>query len=166
MTLSSAKQKFIKTWGDLSSAWGIPKSMAQIHALLLISPKAMDVKSITQFLDISIGNANTNLRNLMEWQLIYKTKGPNKRKDYYQAEKDMWNIFSRILAKRKKQELDPITKSLDELLDVSNDCQESKEFCRMIRSLKQLTSATDHALDFLLQSDSDWVLKSWSQIVK
>ncbi len=166
MELKTAKQKFINTWGKMSSSWGVPKSMAQMHALLLISPRALDVQQITEALSISMGNANTNLRKLIEWKLIYKKKMKNKRKDYYLAEKDMWTIFSRILEKRKKEELDPIAQTLDELMEVSCSCHDSKEFCRVIRSLKQFTNLTDSALDYIIQSDSDWIIKSWDKIIR
>ena len=78
----------------MASAWGINKTMAQIHALLYAENEPLDTDTIMEQLSISRGNANMNLRNLVQWQLVNKVHFKGKRKDYYTAEKDVWNIVA------------------------------------------------------------------------
>ncbi len=113
-----------------------------------------------------MGNANTNLRKLLDWQLIYKKKLTNKRKDYFLAEKDMWTIFVRVLTKRKEKELQPMINTIDELLELKANCTASKEFCRVIRSIKQFSNIAGSATENLIQADSDFVLRTWSELVQ
>ncbi len=97
----------------MASAWGINKTMAQIHALLYAEPEPIDTDTVMDRLDISRGNANMNLHRLLEWGLIEKVTLPGKRKDYYVAETDVWNIVSTIIRERQQQEIAPIRKNLD-----------------------------------------------------
>jgi DNA-binding transcriptional regulator GbsR (MarR family) len=88
MELPEAKQKFIESWGKLGSEWGINRTMAQVHALLLISPEALTTEEIMETLSISRGNANMTLRDLMGWGLIEKQHRAGERKEYFYADKD------------------------------------------------------------------------------
>ncbi|MBP7274479.1 MAG: ArsR family transcriptional regulator, partial [Saprospiraceae bacterium] len=88
-TLEERKQQFIQTWGILGMNWGINKTMAQIHGLLLVSPEPMCQDDIIYTLGISVGNASMNLRALIDWGIVYKTIKNGNRKEYYEAEKDM-----------------------------------------------------------------------------
>src|SRR5690625_380347 len=100
----------------MASAWGINKTMAQIHALLYAEADALDTDAIMKQLDISRGNANMNLRNLMQWQLIHKVHFKGSRKDYYTAEKEVWNIVSTIIRERQQREIAPILNNLNDCL--------------------------------------------------
>ncbi len=80
MKFPEAKKQFIQTWGTLGSEWGINRSMAQVHALLLIAPKPLSADEIMEELSISRGNANMNLRDLMNWTLVSKQLVPGERK--------------------------------------------------------------------------------------
>ncbi|MDZ7681329.1 MAG: hypothetical protein U5J63_06325 [Fodinibius sp.] len=86
-THEEALEQFILLWGEMASAWGINHTMAQIHALLYAESDPLDTDAIMEQLDISRGNANMNLRNLLQWQLIHKVHFKGKRRDYYTAEK-------------------------------------------------------------------------------
>src|SRR5476649_1278196 len=121
MELAEAKQKFIEAWGKLGSEWGINRTMAQIHALLLISPGALTTEEIMEALNISRGNANMTLRDLMGWGLIEKQHRAGERKEYFFADKDTWNIARQVAKERRKRELDPVLKILDELSKVEGD---------------------------------------------
>src|SRR5258708_20564384 len=94
MELPEAKQKFIEGWGKLGSEWGINRTMAQVHALLLISPGALTTEEIMEQLSISRGNANMTLRDLMSWGLIEKQHRAGERKEYFFPEKNVWTIAS------------------------------------------------------------------------
>ncbi|MGB0932176.1 MAG: GbsR/MarR family transcriptional regulator, partial [Chitinophagales bacterium] len=108
MTLQEGKEQFIQTWGALGSKWGINRTMAQVHALLLVSPEALTASEVKETLAISMGNANMNLRALIDWGLIRKEHKLGHRKEYYYAEKDVWKVAQQIIAGRKKRELTPI----------------------------------------------------------
>ena len=97
MKFQEGKDKFIQAWGTLGSEWGVNRTMAQIHALLLISSEALSAQEIMDELQISLGNANMNLRALISWGLVYKQLKPGERKDFFIAEKDMWSVMKKIM---------------------------------------------------------------------
>ncbi len=107
-----ALQRFILFWGEMASRWGINRTMAQIHALLYASENAMDTDEIMLHLQISRGNANMNLRSLINWDLVRKVHQSGSRKDYYTAEKDVWKITTRVVKEREKRELQPVKQQL------------------------------------------------------
>lgn len=156
LEFSDCKQKFLDTWGKLGPQWGINKTMAQIHALLLVSKNPLNVEQMLKELDISKANAHLNLKALMEWGLIYKDCRDNCRCEYYVAEKNVHQIFKQILINRKKRELDPILEQIDALVRCSETCEESKEFRKMLLELKDFTNKADHALELLKKTDSHW----------
>src|SRR5688500_19835214 len=107
MKLSEAKAQFIQSWGLLGAQWGVNRAMAQIHALLLIAPEPMSAEEIMEALDISRGNANMNVRELMNWGIVEKVLVPGERKEFFISEKDIWKAATAIARERKKRELDP-----------------------------------------------------------
>lgn len=111
-----ALEEFILLWGEMASAWGINKTMAQIHALLYAEAEPLDTDAIMKQLNISRGNANMNLRSLSQWQLIHKVHFKGERKDFYTADKDVWSIVSTIARERQQREVEPIRKNLEETL--------------------------------------------------
>lgn len=136
----------------MASAWGINKTMAQIHALLYAETEPLDTDAIMDQLDISRGNANMNLRNLLQWQLVHKVHFKGKRKDYYTAEKDVWSIVSTIIRERQQREVAPIRENLNDCLDlfdenetISEEEQEFKEriekFTEFLEMFERFTSA-------------------------
>lgn len=122
-----AIDQFILLWEEMASAWGINKTMAQIHALLYAENDPLDTDSIMQKLSISRGNANMNLRNLLQWQLIQKVHYPGERKDFFTAEKDVWNVVAALIKERHQREVNPIRQSLTEALAIYDDHQEQTE---------------------------------------
>jgi DNA-binding transcriptional regulator GbsR (MarR family) len=119
-----AIDQFVLLWGEMASAWGINKTMAQIHALLYAKSEPLDTDAIMSGLDISRGNANMNLRNLIQWQLIYKVHKKGERKDYYTAEKDVWNIVAKIVKERQQREIAPIRNNLKQCLTLFDSPEE------------------------------------------
>lgn len=106
---------FVALWGDMGSAWGINRTMAQLHALLYATEEPLDTDTLMARLGISRGNANTNLRALLGWGLVRKVPRDGSRKDFFEAEKDVWEITRRILEHREARELRPVLDRLDEL---------------------------------------------------
>jgi len=91
MQINEAKQQFVQAWGALGSQWGINKTMAQIHALMMVSTDALSTEEIMEQLSISRGNANMNIRELMDWALVTKVFKHGERRDYFIGEKDVEN---------------------------------------------------------------------------
>lgn len=113
-----ALDQFLLLWGEMGPAWGINKTMAQVHALLYAVDEPMDTDSIMDQLDISRGNANMNLRKLTEWGLVSKTQHDGSRKEYFTAEKDVWVIASIIIQERQYRELMPVKQNLIDCLEL------------------------------------------------
>ncbi len=106
---------FVDLWGDMATSWGINRTMAQIHALLFASAEPLDTDTIMERLAISRGNANTNLRALLDWTLVRKTARDGSRKDFYVAEADVWTITATIIEERRRREIAPVRQALAEL---------------------------------------------------
>ena len=139
MKLVEAKQQFIHSWGVLGSQWGINRTMAQVHALLLVASAPLSTDEIMEQLNISRGNANMNIRDLIEWNLVNKVIVPGDRKEYFSAEKDIWKVATHIMYQRKKRELDPMVKTLNQISTIEGDKKdlEIKAFTEAIGNVKK-----------------------------
>lgn len=166
MTYPEGKDKFIQSWGTLGSHWGINRTMAQIHALLLLAPDVLSAEQIRDELKISMGNANMNLRALIDWGLVYKEHKAGERKEFFKAEKDMLEIVKKIIQQRKKKELEPLTKVLDELSEVRAQDANSAEFVKVMNEIKLFSSKTDILLDRIATSDSNWLFGTFMTLIK
>jgi len=164
MDVQEARAQFIKAWEELSFSWGVSKSMAAVHALLLGSSQPLSAYDIREALGASIGSVHKNLHELQDWNLIYKKKLADRRKEYFTAEKDMWTVFRRIAEKRKEKELEPLLKVLDHLLVVQGEDHETREFKEMLQDLKQFSCSADSALQGLIRSESNWIVNTWMHI--
>ncbi len=118
-----ALEQFVLYWGEMASSWGINKTMAQIHALLYAEAEPMDTDTVMEELKISRGNANMNLRKLQEWGLVHKVHREGERREFFTAEKDVWNMAARIIQERQRLEIKPIKENLKECLDLVKEGQ-------------------------------------------
>ena len=168
MNITEAKQKFIEQWGILATQWGINRTMAQVHALLLISDKNMSTDDIMAALSISRGNANMNVRELMNWNLVRKVIAPGDRKEYFTAEKDMWKVAMNIMEQRTKRELDPMVKLLDELSKVEGDKRnpEIKSFADSMNNIKKFSEQADKIMGVMIKAEENWFWGSFLKIFK
>jgi len=105
--LSSAEQKFILHWGEMGARWGISRTVAQIHALLYISPKALTAEQIAETLSVARSNVSTSVKELQSWGLVSVQHELGERRDRYESLKDVWELFKVILDGRKRREVDP-----------------------------------------------------------
>ncbi len=154
ISYQEAKNSLIQAWGTLGSNWGINRTMAQIHALLLISPENLSTEDIMADLQISRGNANMNTRALIDWGLVHKVHKPGDRKEYFSAEKDMWQITRQIARERRKRELNPVIKVLEQVQNVNNkSTAESKELLRVTKELQFLVRKADGFLGMVTGFD-------------
>ncbi|MHC4990788.1 MAG: GbsR/MarR family transcriptional regulator [Planctomycetota bacterium] len=107
-----AQEGFVQLWGQMGSSWGIPRTMAEVHALLFVTGRPMNTDEVMERLKISRGNASMTLRALVEWRIVYREHVRGDRKEYFVAEQDVWKLFRRILRERKKREIDPLLDAL------------------------------------------------------
>lgn len=165
MELAEAKQKFIEAWGKLGSEWGINRTMAQVHALLLMSPEALTTEEVMEQLSISRGNANMTLRDLISWGLVEKQHKPGERKEYFFAEKDAWAIARQVAEERRKRELDPVIKILNELALVNGNEKDPayKTFKTTVTDINKLAKNAYKMLDTMLKAEENWF---WGSIFK
>lgn len=113
-TLAQVEQQFIELWGDMSSWWGVNRTMAEIHGLLYITGAALSAEQIQQRLGISRGNVSMNIRTLVEWGLVRRVRRRGDRKEYFESLADVWEMFTVLAQQRKRREIDPIIKTLKE----------------------------------------------------
>ncbi|MDE1170337.1 MAG: MarR family transcriptional regulator [Verrucomicrobium sp.] len=106
--LVEARDEFIAHWGAMGSAWGINRTMAQIHALLMTSERPLTTDEVMAELKISRGNAHQNLKELIDWGLIRTVLRKGERKEYFESEKDVWKMFCTITRGRKRREIEPV----------------------------------------------------------
>jgi len=163
MKLDEAKLRFIEAWGTLGSNWGINRTMAQVHALLLISPESLSTDDVMEKLNISRGNANMNLRDLIDWGLVKKQLKPGERKEFFLAEKHIWTVFIRIARERKRRELEPIFNVLEDLQTVEGDDKDTKSFIKMIGDIQNFSKRADKTLDTMIKADEN---KFMSAVIK
>ncbi len=158
MKLEEAKAQFIQTWGTLGSTWGINRTMAQVHALLMISADPLTTEDIMNELNISRGNANMNLRDLIDWGLIEKVHKSGERKEYFWAEKDIWKVTTQVAKERKKRELEPVLKVLDQLSKVEGDKKDKnvKAFTEAISGIKRMANNAEKTIDTMVKAEENW----------
>lgn len=168
MELAEAKEKFIEAWGKLGSEWGINRTMAQVHALLLISPEALTTEEIMAELSISRGNANMTVRDLIDWGLVEKQHRTGERKEYFFAEKDTWIIARQVAKERKKRELDPVIKILNQLSEVKGDIKDPayKTFKTSVTNINKLANNVNKTLETMLKAEENWFFGSIFKILK
>ena len=156
MKTAEAKQKFIDSWGTLGSKWGINKSMAQVHALMLSESDDLSTEQVMEMLHISRGNANMSIRALIDWGLVYKAFKQGDRKEYFKAEKDIWVISQQILRERRRRELDPLIRVLSELKGCEAESKEDKEFVKTMKEIESFATRTDKLMDKAINADKNW----------
>ncbi len=168
MKLTEARQHFISSWGAFGTHWGINRSMAQIHALLMVSPEPLTQDEMMEQLNISRGNTNMNIRELINWGLVERVIIPGERREYFSAEKDMWKVVRMIVKERKKRELEPMLKLLERLETVEGDKKdpEVKAFLDVVAGIRKLGRKADRTLDMMINAEEHWFLSVMSKFVK
>jgi DNA-binding transcriptional regulator GbsR (MarR family) len=168
MKLYEAKQQFISSWGAFGTHWGINRTMAQIHALLLITPDPLTQDDIMNELNISRGNTNMNIRELINWGLVERVLLTGERKEYFTAEKDIWKVVKQIVKERKKRELEPMLKLLDQLEAVEGDKRDKhvKTFVDTVSGIKKLGKQADKTLDMMIKAEESWFVGTLMKMFK
>jgi DNA-binding transcriptional regulator GbsR (MarR family) len=168
MKLAEAKAQFISSWGAFGTNWGINRTMAQIHALLLISPNPITQDEIMEELNISRGNVNMNTRELIDWGLVERVLLPGERKEYFTAEKDIWKVSTQIVKERKKRELDPMLKLLAQLEKIDGDKKDAaaKQFIDTVQGIKKMGNQADKMLDVMIKAEENWITNTLLKFFK
>ncbi|MBT65300.1 hypothetical protein SH580_11225 [Coraliomargarita algicola] len=157
---AKTKADFIAQWGTLGSSWGINRTMAQIHAFLMLAVEPTDTNEVMQALKISRGNANSNLRDLVGWGLVRRVTYPGDRKEYFEAEKDVWTMFCIIARERKRREIDPALNLLQSSSSKSykKTDPEQQLFASQTKALAEFVQTADLVLDKVARSEESKVL--------
>ena len=105
--LSPVQQKFVLHWGEMGTRWGINRTVAQIHALLYISPEPLHAEQIVQALGVARSNVSTSLKELQGWGIVKRVHVMGDSRDHFESMKEVWEMFRVVLDERKKREIDP-----------------------------------------------------------
>ena len=165
MQLQEAKEKFVQAWGAFGTNWGINRTMAQVHALLLVSQQALSADDIMESLDISRGNANMNVRALIEWGLVYKENRNGERREYFMAEKEIWIVIRQIIIHRKKKELEPALNLLEEVQNVEEESKEKEDFVKIISDIEMFSRKADILLEKLIEAEAEWLMGTFIKMI-
>lgn len=164
-----AFDQFVLYWGEMASAWGINKTMAQIHALLFAAAEPLDTDQIMEHLQISRGNAHMNIHNLLAWGLVHKVDIKGERRDYYTADKDIWETAGKIIRERQRLEITPIRKNLRSCLVIlekdKKQSEKQKEFKERIEDFLALLELFEDFTVAILPYVNQKNLKSLRKLV-
>ena len=158
--LVEARQDFLDQWATLGPAWGVNRTMSQIHALLMIQNEPLNTDEIMAELGVSRGNAHANLKELLTWGLLKSIKVPGDRKEYFEAEKDVWRVVQLITRERKRKELQPVLDTLGDCLEKTKGLKdaESKAFRKQIRELQKFAQLGDRVMERISSRKSGFIL--------
>jgi DNA-binding transcriptional regulator GbsR (MarR family) len=124
--LTPVQQKFILHWGEMGTRWGINRTVAQIHALLFISPRPLHAEEIVETLGVARSNVSTSLKELQGWGIVKMVHVLGDKRDHFESMKDVWELFRVVLDERKRREIDPTLLMLRECI-AEADTQKDKD---------------------------------------
>jgi DNA-binding transcriptional regulator GbsR (MarR family) len=168
MKLAEAKTQFISSWGAFGTHWGINKTMAQIHALLMVSPDPLTQDDVMEQLSLSRGNVNMNIRELVDWGLVDRVIISGERKEFFSAEKDIWKVATQIIRERKRRELDPMLKLLAGMEHIEGDASDKalKQFTETVSGIRKFGKQADKMLETLVKADENWLVGTLFKLIK
>jgi DNA-binding transcriptional regulator GbsR (MarR family) len=158
--LTAARDEFISQWGAMGGAWGINRTMAQVHALLMTSERALTTDEVMADLKISRGNAHQNLRELVGWGLVRSVIRKGERKEYFESEKDVWRMFCTIARERKRREVEPALRALRacEAQTAGLRGEKAVAFNRQIKALADFLGQMDAIMDRMSRSEQSTIM--------
>ncbi|HTR46739.1 MAG TPA: MarR family transcriptional regulator [Verrucomicrobiae bacterium] len=143
--LSAVAQKFILHWGEMGTRWGVNRTVAQVHALLFISPAPLSAEEIANTLSVARSNVSTSLRELLGWGIVRPVPVLGDRRQHFESVRDVWELFRIVVQERKKRELDPTVRVVRECVEEASKAGASEAFAR--QRLEEL-------LDFITTMDT------------
>ena len=126
--LSPVQQKFVLHWGEMGTRWGINRTVAQIHALLFMSPKPLPAETIAEILSVARSNVSNSLKELQGWGIVKLVHVLGDKRDHFESMKDVWEMFRVVLDERKKREIDPTLILLRECIEEADKDKETDEY--------------------------------------
>ena len=158
--LAVARDEFVSQWGAIGSAWGINRTMAQIHALLITATSALTTDEVMEDLKISRGNANGNLRELISWGLIRSVIRKGERKEYFEAEKEVWKMFCIITRERRRREISPAIEVLQNVAAKAGGLKstEAIAFTTQMKDLLHFLQTADNVMEKVARADQSIVV--------
>lgn len=142
--LPRALETFILQWGDMGSAWGVNRSVSQIHALLYLSDRPLTAEAIADTLGIARSNVSNSLKELLNWNLVRRVPVRGDRRDHFEAETDIWEIVTRISMGRKAREIDPALSVLRTCAEqAKDDARVSPAARQRINDMLEFTASVD-----------------------
>jgi len=141
--LSPVQQKFILHWGEMGTRWGINRTVAQVHALLFISPKPLNADDLVETLGVARSNVSTCLKELQSWGIIKLVHILGDKRDHFESMKDVWELFRVVLNERKRREIDPTAQMLNECIaEAETDKTTDKYTVERLRDLRDFFETT------------------------
>ena len=107
MQLSPAVERYVLHWGEMGTRWGTNRTVAQVQALLYLSPEPLRADQIVDALSVARSNVSTSIRELQSYGLVRMTHVLGDRRDYFESLYDVWELFRVIIEQRKQRELNP-----------------------------------------------------------
>jgi DNA-binding transcriptional regulator GbsR (MarR family) len=147
------KNRFIESWGSMGILWGINRSMARIHAYLMVTEGPADAEEISSYLNISRGNTSMCLKELRNWGVVRRVNKSGDRRDFYETEPDTWKMLYRIAVNRKSREFDPALHALRHLL-AEADMKESEKVQARLLQVEDILATLDHIITRFLESET------------
>ena len=141
--LSPVQQKFILHWGEMGTRWGINRTVAQIHALLFLSPKPLNAEDIASTLNVARSNVSTSLKELQGWRIVKLVHVLGDKRDHFESMKDPWEMFRIVLDERKRRELDPTLQVLQECIAGAEADDDTDEYTEQrLKALRDFFETT------------------------
>ena len=141
--LSPVMQKFILHWGEMGTRWGVNRTVAQIHALLYLSEKPLHAEEIAETLNVARSNVSNSLRELQSWSLVRTVHVLGERRDHFETSDDVWELFTIVMDERKKREVDPTVRLLNDLVEeVKTDRAAGPVVAQRLTDLRDFAATT------------------------
>lgn len=141
--LSPVQQRFILHWGEMGARWGINRTVAQIHALLYVSPKPLHAEEIAETLGVARSNVSTSLKELQGWGIVKLVHVLGDKRDHFESMKDVWLLFRVVLDERKRREIDPTLAVLRECIAEAEQDKETDQYTEdRLRALHEFFETT------------------------
>ena len=161
--LSPVQQKFILHWGEMGIRWGINRTVAQIHALLFISPKPLNAEEISDALAVARSNVSNSLKELQGWGIVKRVHVMGDSRDHFESLKDVWEMFRVVMDERKKREFDPTERLLRECIAEAEKDKETDEYTE--QKLRELAEFFDTTTAWYVQI-RQWPTGALTKFVK
>ena len=157
MELSEAAREFILHWGEMGARWGVNRSVAQVHALLYLSPEPLTAEVIAEQLSVARSNVSTSLRELQNWDLVQVSHHMGDRRDFFSTSHDIWQLFQTVIQQRVEREIQPTIAALGRLAAERPAGRDARSRVSAERaSTERVVTERIKAMHDFLQEMHDW----------